>query len=714
MHYTYFEAKNVGPFEHLKLDLTHGSICVVGRNGRGKSTILNLFFALLSNDFGRFDGVKIDCVRNTAGDKDESYVYGRVEHNGRLLSIKRNLRGKPVVSLMVDHSGKEITDVNKAQEEIDRVLGVDRKMLDLYVFKTQDKIYDFLSTTPAERAKALAVLCHTEHCEEVWDYLGRFLNKDVEVNAVIVDDSDELAQAVATLNAKLVDLDSARKVEEGLLLNAKSEQSARNILHRQDTVEQLSALKGKCDARIKTLEESASEWRKKLDVREAKLKKLSGRVGDGAAQADEAKAALSAWASYKKYRQRRRQLKDEAEQLVRQERQMGPPPLPEKLEGVAALDVLNKYLSAWENQLGHARKVVATFQVSGLTECPTCGTPVGTLHDYLEEQRRLVLEMPGQIAAVQDQVDLWDQYNRDVRKYEKWRAGHDARVKANQESRDAMKDVKAPDGDEDELKTALAAYQEQVEEMVEAEVATRKARDAFNEADADLKSERRQLAEIAQALEENKEPAEKVERARRRLDQHLASTRNISRLEGEAGGVRSMVEDKENELKKLRARLKRNKRVRRAVQVVSAARDVLHRDRLPRRVAQSNLAKMEGDINGNLGLFGDPFWVEANEQLSFVVHKPGEPPQPAGRLSTGQRVVLALAFWPAVASLWAQDLGILALDEPTANLDEENRKFLALALGVLSARVRGRRQLIMVTHDHSLRPAFDQVIDLGG
>jgi exonuclease SbcC len=177
-------------------------------------------------------------------------------------------------------------------------------------------------------------------------------------------------------------------------------------------------------------------------------------------------------------------------------------------------------------------------------------------------------------------------------------------------------------------------------------------------------------------------------------------------------GLKRIKEDKVKSRNALKAKLQRTRKLQQMARVISRTRDILHRDVLPQRVAQSNLARMEGDINANLKFFADPFWVETDEALSFIVHKPGEPPQSAERLSTGQRVVLALAFWPTVAALWQHDLGMLALDEPTANLDDGNRKYLAEALAALTAKVRGNRQLLMVTHDSNLRSSFDQVIDL--
>ena len=92
---------------------------------------------------------------------------------------------------------------------------------------------------------------------------------------------------------------------------------------------------------------------------------------------------------------------------------------------------------------------------------------------------------------------------------------------------------------------------------------------------------------------------------------------------------------------------------------------------------------------------------------------PGEPERPADRLSGGQKGVLAVAFRSAVSSLFGDEIGMMCLDEPTAGMDDRNVSCLSEALNKFAAQVRGKRQVIMITHADALRPSFDQVIDIG-
>lgn len=72
-----------------------------------------------------------------------------------------------------------------------------------------------------------------------------------------------------------------------------------------------------------------------------------------------------------------------------------------------------------------------------------------------------------------------------------------------------------------------------------------------------------------------------------------------------------------------------------------------------------------------------------------------------GRCSAGQKVLACLVIRLALAESFCTDCGILALDEPTTNLDRENIDRLAQALKRIIETRRSQRnfQLVLITHD---------------
>ena len=84
-----------------------------------------------------------------------------------------------------------------------------------------------------------------------------------------------------------------------------------------------------------------------------------------------------------------------------------------------------------------------------------------------------------------------------------------------------------------------------------------------------------------------------------------------------------------------------------------------------------------------------------------------------GRSSAGQRVLASIVIRIALAEAFGINCGILTLDEPTTNLDEQNVKSLAKFLSDLIDQRRGDNnfQLIVITHDKEFLKMFSEYTD---
>ena len=100
-----------------------------------------------------------------------------------------------------------------------------------------------------------------------------------------------------------------------------------------------------------------------------------------------------------------------------------------------------------------------------------------------------------------------------------------------------------------------------------------------------------------------------------------------------------------------------------------------------------------------------------------VVMKKGEATlEMKGRCSAGQRVLASIVIRLALAETFCLSTGILALDEPTTNLDEENKCGLAHALAqIIAARSRQHNfQLVCITHDIQFVDMMNQELQAQG
>ena len=88
-----------------------------------------------------------------------------------------------------------------------------------------------------------------------------------------------------------------------------------------------------------------------------------------------------------------------------------------------------------------------------------------------------------------------------------------------------------------------------------------------------------------------------------------------------------------------------------------------------------------------------------------------------GRCSAGQKVLASIVIRLALAESFCVQTGILALDEPTTNLDDANKKGLARALAdiieVASASAQNL-QLVVITHDEDFVAELGRALQGGG
>lgn len=84
-----------------------------------------------------------------------------------------------------------------------------------------------------------------------------------------------------------------------------------------------------------------------------------------------------------------------------------------------------------------------------------------------------------------------------------------------------------------------------------------------------------------------------------------------------------------------------------------------------------------------------------------VMRKGDVPLDMRGRCSAGQKVLASIVIRLALAETFCLNCGLLALDEPTTNLDEANKVGLAHALAriIISRQQQHNFQLICITHD---------------
>lgn len=698
--------KNFGCHKDFYCDVGYGLCGIFGKNGSGKSTFVNSIYAALTNDFSRFDGVKADCVFDGASDGEQSFIELVAKHESVDFVLRRSIR--PNKSTLELPGEKVITNVNEIENRLRTSLGVDMKLISTYVFVSQWQMFQFLDQTPAQRADAFKHLCRTEQSSVIHDAISKAMAK-YQINAdEVVDNSDELLSLSSQTQEEMDELN----VEEGQLvgtkiLNDKSLASASKIIKHCEALAELREDRTQLRARLKRIAVKLAKLQAVIIRISKKRESYKSAYDSSAQEVLEAKAALEAWKKFISQKKRVDLLNDtinEAEQTLLKLKEPKPPLCYPEYEDCKSNLVLLKQKRIEANDYVRDNKAKS----NGI--CPTCKQTVDT---KLYDKYVLALkELPTKIADLQDRITACETYDKNLRDYNT--DSKSAKVQLNTAIADLSQYdnvLQKPDVDKAKLE-ALVSDQDalvlQMNKLRDLHIAKDKKLALFQGKRESISS---QIKRIGEKIELYSASEPKFEKAKARKLEHDVAVTRIAVIHSLLTEKKKYIDSLLSQLKALKATKLRRDKITAACKTAGKVKELFHWSGLPNQVAQANLAGMEDDINETLSWFGNPFWVEADENLGFIVHMPGKTPKRAESLSGGQKAVLAIAFRVAVNTLFGTDIGMMWLDEPTAGLDDQNVEYFHDALLKLANEVRNKRQIAVITHASELKSAFDQVIE---
>jgi DNA repair exonuclease SbcCD ATPase subunit len=197
------------------------------------------------------------------------------------------------------------------------------------------------------------------------------------------------------------------------------------------------------------------------------------------------------------------------------------------------------------------------------------------------------------------------------------------------------------------------------------------------------------------------------------LQAHQAANQQVLELRAKQRFFQEQEKTLQTQLEQLCAEEAQLDKLKAWRQTLEDARVILHRDQLPNMVAQLYIHSLNKRLARYLDLFEVPFTCRIRPDLSIECAKGGNVTEAAERLSGGEKVMLGIAFRFAVYDLFASNLGLLILDEPTVFLDEDHiQSVYSLLERVKSYSKAAGLQLIVVTHEKALAGVADRVIQL--
>lgn len=700
------EVKNWCQHKYRECVFTRGLVAIIGKIGSGKSNLLGAICWLLTGDNPN-NGLKMENVSQLSTQDEPSYALLEFEHAGHTVVVTRHLLPeKEPATLLVD--GVEAARGDKAvTAHIERLLGIDSKFISRFVIVAQNEIFAFIEDGASEVDKFFQKLFGTTYAEKCQDAINKHLNKItipevLEPVSVLKEQEQELATRIKNLSAKAQNMPTLR-----VFLNAQATQQ--KIIGDWQTRLKIAEELNTTDTKLTVCTGQIAELAQNCEKYSQDIAALNDALSGSTPATDNAKAALSNLAAHKQLAAARNAATARLHEIARIRATAIEPPT---VADSAIADLVNS-AAAVDLKLTELNRFVAVFDKDGITECPTCHNPVANLDEHVAAARNHIETLKAQSSAYQQELAQLHKNKTDRIIWEKQEAKLLAEIAQLEGSAVTFANFTAPEVDEVALLRlisdydALIAAKSELEKLAQAEKEQRAS--CVGRLD-NLKQRKLELVEQLSALSITQADAELAENTLNILSKECVERQE---LEKQLAQFEFDITNLRTRIQATIAAEQQASVMRQWVDTASAARDALKL--APRIVAKRNLQRLELAVNELLQIFGVDFLVKAaaDDSPTFVAEFFDGRKQPAKRLSYGQKTVLALAFRVAVNALFAEQIGLLALDEPTAYLDQQRIKALAPVLERLRELSTARGlQCLLVTHETSLAHLFESTVEL--
>lgn len=700
------ELKNFCQFDHLVFEFHRGMTCICGANGTGKSNLLNAILGALTGSF-RTDGVLADNIRQKAEPDAESYVFLDVEQNGVDFRLERWLR--PVRWILSSGGSVIARKSSQVSSEVFRIFGVDEHVLSEHVFVPQWQIFSFLDDSDAARTASMNRLFGLGEVQNIWRYLG-----EVKLaQSAPLPDVAEIRQAI------VVRLERIREVDEKLSSLAEVDVSwtaVRDPLWSKivaaERCEQLQQQLTKIRAEKDDLESRLFVLRASFESTSERSRELEAAFAACDREKEEADRDLAQWQWIEVYRRR----KDELEKRVAAyERSLNELVAPEKPESYIAENDAGFWdkVSALRAEKKHAKNFISTFS-GGTCVCPTCGTRMDNLEDLFAVYQERLQAVESELTELDLKWSSSRRFDQESRAYEgaslKLKAEYESILRETQNLVDAPK---TPYRSVEEAQSVVERWRSLQSQVIETFQNLNYLAAQIGAMEKSLRDKQAAIAAMEKDIASLRVSDDEVALARQELQQREQSVREKVSLLKERQLLVDELDREQEQLARAEAEIRRHRAGVYLSGFLHKLRKVFHPEELPRRVADVYAPQLERRVNQLLADFDAPFRVSVGACWSWTARFPDGTQQPASRLSGGQKVVLALALRVVLNSMFASELGLICLDEPTVGLDDDNVRCLQTAMERLrDASEKKELQVVMVTHERSLDHLFDRVIYL--
>lgn len=686
-----------------EVEFCPGMNVIIGPIGSGKSNILKAIRFAFTNDSGN-SGTKEEDITFGSAPGDRSGVQLSGVHQDKRFILRRFLRPNSR-ELSWQHTGNSIKADKAIAVELQTQLGIDPSLFDDFVIVPQGRMADIIDMSDAARTDTMHGLVGLHKYMKIYSWLGSYLTSIPAATELIsVEDATDRIKKLEDDKAKWQQVIADTQME---LPSAEAVIAAQKLLADKALIQSLKLSITEDELTIFNTEESLAKhviWLKQVDDYVASLQTAYTSTKDSLAK-------LSEQVEQAKLYERRKKL------LASIEAGSIKPPQPVKPDSY--IEVGADKIAAVRQSLAVALHLQNLLK-SGATACPSCFRPVKDTAitnavDNIPNLQKWVQEYDSTVA-------LSRQFDNDMAKWNATVTALEASLPALRLELESIPETPAPDKTLAQLEALLnsgAQQLVQVQLQLDDWLPKKSTGDQTKSSmEAALSLTRQRLAKSKSELESLKGGSElEAIEAQELVDKVSALELRIAGAKGSLAVVEKTIpEEQAIYTKAVQQREKYEKNMKFRADVATC-RTIFQRDNLPTELAKNGMLALAAQMNMSLSAFSANFRVSAGSGSTFQVSFFADGVkgnQPEARLSGGERAQFGLALRVAVHSLWAQELGFLAMDEPTYGFGQNDMGCVKIAIEQLRDMSRAQGlQVIVVTHEKSLLPLFDHVIRIG-
>lgn len=720
----YIHAKEWCQHHDRRIDFAIGTTCLVGPNGAGKSNLLYAGFTALTGEL-----LTDDTIADNINYMSE---WAEVECGFSINGVDGVVTRKYTAPFIRDETGKvvgrdahkstatfkfgdqpKVSGASKVTKQLAETIGLSSTIIRDHIIVPQGKLLDLLFKPKQERIKAFQSLVpalgvaekkrvdiRTELERNPPISIGLSRDEIQRMLEAVKKKAQELDGEVKQLKAKSLsfgDLDGHRKriakAEMAKLAEADLHRTTPALETARSRHQTLMLQHNEVTQRIRTLEAAVASGKAKADEARRLL-----HIADQNAQAFNARASAQA------------QL-----ETTQRELQSRAAPVPYVVpDWFAKVQQDREGLAA---SVAAADKVLA-FLRQGKTVCPTCGTQFtdltaqrGFQEQALAKLRPMLQEHDRAISEVNALVQT---SQRAIQEHALWLRGVETRMQQLTSTLATMPKGEPINEQQRQLWLADIGLQDQLStDLDRGRAAASTAATQVATAAGEVTRLERDVQRLQQETE-GKVSDSTLEEMRKALAEAEEVNRRYLTLSGEFTAHERELERLHTQFEAVEADKTRAVSTDTYRGMLDKAFTVLHRDQLPQNVMESYLGDLNRINAKYLDYFGNPFSVMIPRDFDISVTRPDGYTYPAARESGGRKCVLSIVFRFAINQLFATQVGIIVLDEPTAYLDEDNVAYVAGIVDQMH-RIESETglQIIMITHEKGLVSSFDHVEEIG-